>query len=41
MSPMSSTRVAVTLLIVGVLVAVVTWITLDGTDPIHFTAPQG
>ncbi|MGX9787357.1 DoxX family protein [Mycobacterium sp. MMS18-G62] len=32
-------RVAVGLLIVGIAAAVFTWILLNGTNPIHFTAP--
>jgi putative oxidoreductase len=31
--------VAVTMLAAGVIVAVVTWIALNGTNPIHFTGP--
>jgi putative oxidoreductase len=31
--------VAVTLLVAGVVVAIVTWIALNGTNPIHFTGP--
>jgi putative oxidoreductase len=33
--------VAVGLLIVAIAAAVVTWIALNGTNPIHFTAPAG
>ncbi|MGV0745393.1 DoxX family protein [Mycolicibacterium sp. XJ870] len=36
-----SLRAAVGLLIAGVVVAVVTWGALNGTNPIHFTGPQG
>ena len=31
--------VAVTLLVVAIVAAVVTWVALNGTNPIHFTAP--
>jgi putative oxidoreductase len=31
--------VAVTLLIVGILAAVITWVALNGTNPIHLTSP--
>ncbi|WP_396916003.1 DoxX family protein [Mycolicibacterium sp.] len=33
--------IAVGLLVVGIVVAIVTWIALNGTNPIHFTAPKG
>jgi putative oxidoreductase len=33
-------RIAVGLLVVAVAVALLTWILLNGTNPIHFTAPQ-
>ncbi|KHO22601.1 DoxX family protein [Mycolicibacterium setense] len=36
-----SARAAVGLLVIGVAAAVVTWIALNGTNPIHFTSPQG
>lgn len=36
-----STRIAVTLLAVAIVAAVVTWIALNGTNPIHFTTPTG
>jgi uncharacterized membrane protein YphA (DoxX/SURF4 family) len=32
-------RVAVGLLVVGIAIAVLTWILLNGSNPIHFTAP--
>lgn len=35
-----SARAAVGLLVIGVAAAVVTWIALNGTNPIHFTSPQ-
>lgn len=31
--------VAVTLLVVAIIAAVVTWVALNGSNPIHFTAP--
>ncbi|CRZ18256.1 DoxX family protein [Mycolicibacterium neworleansense] len=34
-----SARAAVGILVIGVAVAVVTWIALNGTNPIHFTSP--
>lgn len=34
-------RVAVGLLVVAVAAAVLTWILLNGSNPIHFTAPAG
>jgi putative oxidoreductase len=34
-------RIAVGLLIVAVAAAVLTWILLNGSNPIHFTAPTG
>ena len=34
-----STRIAVGLLVVAVAAALLTWILLNGTNPIHFTAP--
>jgi putative oxidoreductase len=34
-------RIAVGLLIVAVAAALLTWILLNGTNPIHFTAPAG
>ncbi len=34
-------RAACGLLVIGVAVAVVTWIALNGTNPIHVTSPQG
>lgn len=33
------TRIAVGLLIVAIAAAILTWIALNGTNPIHFTAP--
>jgi len=35
-----SARVAMGLLILAVGAAVLTWILLNGTNPIHFTAPD-
>lgn len=32
--------IAVGLLVAGIVVAIVTWIALNGTNPIHFTAPK-
>ena len=34
-----SARIAVGLLIVAIAAAILTWILLNGTNPIHFTAP--
>jgi putative oxidoreductase len=34
-----SARIAVGLLVVAIAAAIVTWIFLNGTNPIHFTAP--
>jgi putative oxidoreductase len=34
-------RIAVGLLVVAVAAAVLTWVLLNGTNPIHFTAPAG
>jgi putative oxidoreductase len=34
-----SARIAVGLLILAIVAAVVTWVALNGTNPIHFTAP--
>lgn len=36
-----STRTAALLLAVAVAAAVVTWVALNGTNPIHFTSPTG
>ncbi|MGV0811776.1 DoxX family protein [Mycolicibacterium boenickei] len=36
-----SARVAVGLVVLGVVIAVVTWIALNGVNPIHLTSPQG
>jgi putative oxidoreductase len=36
-----SPRVAMGLLILAVAAALLTWILLNGTNPIHFTAPEG
>jgi putative oxidoreductase len=36
-----SARIAVGLLIVAIVAAVLTWVVLNGTNPIHFTAPTG
>lgn len=36
-----SARASIGLLVLGIVVAVVTWIALNGTNPIHFTSPQG
>jgi putative oxidoreductase len=36
-----SPRVAMGLLILAVAAALLTWILLNGTNPIHFTAPAG
>jgi len=33
-------RIAVGLLVVAIAAAVLTWISLNGTNPIHFTAPE-
>jgi putative oxidoreductase len=34
-----SSRIAVGLLVVAVVAAIATWVLLNGTNPIHFTAP--
>ncbi|TFV55572.1 DoxX family protein [Mycobacterium sp. PS03-16] len=34
-------RVAVALLVVAVVAAVLTWVALNGSNPIHFSAPTG
>ena len=34
-----SARIAVGLLIVAIAAAILTWMALNGTNPIHFTAP--
>ncbi|MGV0804118.1 DoxX family protein, partial [Mycolicibacterium elephantis] len=34
-----SPRLAVGLLVAAVVAAVLTWVALNGTNPIHFTAP--
>ncbi|OLP01501.1 DoxX family protein [Mycolicibacterium porcinum] len=36
-----SARAAVGLVVLAIVVAVVTWIALNGTNPIHVTKPQG
>lgn len=36
-----STRIAVILLAVAIVAAVVTWIALNGTNPLHLTTPTG
>lgn len=36
-----STRIAVGLLVVAIAAALLTWILLNGANPIHFTAPAG
>jgi putative oxidoreductase len=36
-----SARVATGLLILAIAAALLTWILLNGTNPIHFTAPEG
>src|SRR6478672_12224316 len=36
-----SVRVALGLLVVAIAAALLTWILLNGTNPIHFTAPAG
>jgi hypothetical protein len=36
-----SARVAMGLLILAIAAALLTWILLNGTNPIHFTAPEG
>jgi len=33
--------VSVALLVIAIIAAVVTWVALNGTNPIHFTAPAG